>query len=290
MRVLLTGGHGHLAQEFIRLYGSVHDVTAIVRTPRPSNNVGARYVFAPDVRTLSDVLDSERFDAIVHLAQLRPLTSDSLDDIKRIRNEMALFSALMEGALTGGTDRIFIASTGGLYADSPSPLKETDRLLEPPNLDAYYASKLAIEAMVSQHFTSLNITIGRYFFIYGPGQDKSKLLSRLVDSVRTGRAVTVSSSGGVKMNPIFVEDAARAIQYCLAANGSRIVNVAGPQATSIHDLTEKLALLIGTTPNYESGGLDRNLVADTSTLTSMMGPDMIGLDEGLRRTVASALR
>jgi len=290
MRILLTGGHGHLAQVFIRLYGSVHDVVATVRTTRPGHDAGARYVVAPDAHTLSDVLNSERFDAIVHLAQWRQPTSDPLDDVERIRDETALFASLLEGAVNGGINRIFVASTGGLYADSPSPLKETDRLLEPPNLDAYYASKLAIEAMASPHFTRLNITIGRFFFIYGPGQDGSKLLSRLIDSVGSGRPVTISPSGGVRLNPVFVEDAARAIHCGLSSDGSRIINVAGPQATSIRDLSDRLGRLMGNSPVFESDGHDRNLVADISTLASMMGSEMIGLDDGLGRTLASAPR
>lgn len=290
LRVLLTGGHGHLAQEFVRLFGSLHDVTATVRTTRPGHNAGARYVVAPDASALAEVLENNVFDAIVHLAQSRRPVLGALDDFKRFRDDLYLFSTVMEVAVTRGIKQIFIASTGGLYADSPSPLKETDRLLEPPDLDPYYASKLAIEAMVSPHFASHNITIGRFFFVYGPGQDRSKLLPRLIDSVRLGREVTVSPSGGVKLNPIYVKDAARAIQYGLTLEGSRIVNIAGPQATSIRDLADRLGRLTGTTPTYQPDGQDRNLVADTSTLSSIMGPDMIGLEEGLRRTVASALR
>jgi nucleoside-diphosphate-sugar epimerase len=165
-----------------------------------------------------------------------------------------------------------------------------DRLLEPPNLDAYYASKLMLEAMVSPHFDRMNVTIGRFFFIYGPGQGQSKLLPRLINSVRSGKPVTVTSEGGVKLNPIYVDDAARIVERCLQLDGSRIINVAGPQATTIRGITERIGRLVGARPVFELGGTDRNLVADITLLRSISNDPLIELDEGLSRTVDPYVR
>jgi nucleoside-diphosphate-sugar epimerase len=261
-------------------------LTATIRSPIPEPCGRARYVVAPDPDALEDLLRRECFDSIIHLAQPKLLANDPVNNLKNVFNEGALFSVILKEALAFGLSHLFVASTGGLYANCTGPLTVTSPLLQPPNLDSYYSSKLVLEAMASPHFGDLNITIGRIFFVYGPDQDGSKLVSRLIDSVRSGRAVKVSSSGGVKINPIFVDDAARAIHSCISLDGSRVLNVAGPEASSIRDVTLRIGRRLGIEPVFELDGLDRNLVSDISNLTSIVGDDLIGLDEGLRRTIS----
>jgi len=290
MKILLTGGLGHLAKAFIRLFGTEHELTATIRKADARAKGTAKYVVAPDAIALAALLDDESFDAIVHLAQTRHAAMDSINNLDAISQEAALFSVILNRAISGSIDRLFVASTGGLYADKPGSLKETDLLLQPPNLDTYYASKLMLESMVSPHFGDLDVTIGRFFFIYGPDQDSSKLITRLIDSVKSKRVVRVSPSGGVKLNPIFVDDAARAIQCCLGLHGARILNVAGPETSSIRDLTQRIGDLLQVDPDFELNGDDRNLVADISTLESIGVGKLTGLDDGLKQTISWAGR
>jgi nucleoside-diphosphate-sugar epimerase len=287
MRILLTGGHGHVAQEFIRVYGQAHEVTATTRDVQVQVNSNARYVVAPGVTELEGLFKSQKFDAIIHLAQSRKSGNDSLDGVSRTREHLAIDSIILEQVVKGVVSRLFLASTGGLYANSESPLRETDRLLEPPNLDVYYASKLAMEVLVSPYINRFDVTIGRFFFVYGPNQGPSRLMSRLIRSVSLGQPVRVSDSGGVKMNPIFVADAAQSIQQCLLHDGGRIINIAGPESTSIKELVDRIGVKLGKQPILEFGGDDRNLVADNSRLLAISSFGMVNLDEGLSRTVES---
>lgn len=286
MKILLTGGLGHLAKAFIRLFGKEYELTATIRKADPRAIGAAKYVVAPDPTALAALLDDERFDAIVHLAQIRHTTTDSINCFDAISQETALFSVILNRTVSGAINRLFVASTGGLYADKPGSLKETDVLLQPPNLDSYYASKLMLETMISPHFSNLDVAIGRFFFIYGPDQDSSKLITRLFDSVRSRRAVRISHSGGVKLNPIFVDDAARTIQCCLGLRGARILNVAGPEVSSIRDLTQRIGNLLQIDPIFEFNGHDRNLVANITTLESLGLGKLTGLDEGLEHTIS----
>ena len=123
----------------------------------------------------------------------------------------------------------------------------------------------------------------RPFFIYGPGQSAEKLISRVVASVRDGRSIQLSGDGGLKINPIHVDDAAELLSILLKTKGSRTLNGAGPDIVSVRQIAEVAGRFMGISPVFDFAGGDGDMiVADHSAVSSLLGRDLTAFPVGLR--------
>ena len=64
------------------------------------------------------------------------------------------------------------------------------------------------------------VVILRFFFVYGPGQSNEMLIPRLVKSVREGQPIALDGLDGLRINPVYVEDAVRAVVSASGAGRS----------------------------------------------------------------------
>src|SRR6202020_2899336 len=92
----------------------------------------------------------------------------------------------------------------------------------------YAVSKLVGEQVVDQFRDVLTVASLRFFFIYGPGQ-RNMLVPGLMETVRSGRPVPIAGDQGIRINPIYVDDAAAAVRGALQLDESGVFNVAGPE-------------------------------------------------------------
>lgn len=188
--------------------------------------------------------------------------------------------ALLAAARQRGARHVIYASTGSIYAPSPRPIRED----APTPANGFYAgSKLSAELLLKPYETLMNVVILRYFFIYGPGQQRDMLLPRLVDNVRTGRPITLAGEHGVRIQPLHARDAAQAAVDALTLKGSHVINVAGPEVLSLRAVCEMAGKAIGVEPQFEvsgsSGGGD--LIADTSRMAELLRPASVRFGAGL---------
>jgi nucleoside-diphosphate-sugar epimerase len=92
------------------------------------------------------------------------------------------------------------------------------------------------------------------------------------------------------VNPIYVDDAARAFEPALALERSDLFNVAGDEVVSIRELVELMAQTSGVdaridaAPAVQSG----DLVGDNTRMKTILGVEpQTSLSEGLRQTLAA---
>jgi nucleoside-diphosphate-sugar epimerase len=229
-------------------------------------------------------------DAVVHLAQ-SPHYRSFPDGAASVFAVAALATqGLLDYAVRVGAKRFIFASTGGLYAPSSHPLQEDDPLdIGETPLAHYLASKRAGELIAMAYGRSLDASILRIFFCYGPGQTAGMLMPRLVQSVRDGRPIRLTGEHGLRINPIFVDDAAALVERLVQRAGPNIVNVAGPAAISLKAMGETLGGILGKPPTFEYDGESRSplLVADIGRLEAAAGRPLVGPEEGLARLVQS---
>jgi UDP-glucose 4-epimerase len=83
--------------------------------------------------------------------------------------------------------------------------------------------------------------IVRSFFIYGVGQRRDILISRLIYNIDNYKEIEINGEEGIKINPIYVTDAANAIANILNLEGEYIINIAGNEIICL----KNLCLLIG---------------------------------------------
>lgn len=288
MRILITGATGFLGSHLARLLCARHEVHAVVR---------GNAALPPDARPIQADLefplstsDWPATDAVVHLAQ-SPHYRTFPDGAASVFSVAALATqGLLDYAVRVGAKRFIFASTGGLYAPSSRPLREGDPLdIGTPPLAHYLAAKRAGELIAAAYGRSLDVTVLRIFFCYGPGQAGEMLMPRLARSVRDGQPIKLAGKQGLRINPVFVDDAAALIAMLVEKNGPDVVNVAGPAPISLEGIGEVLGGALGRPPIFERGGGSEppSLVADITRLETTAGRPVIRPEEGLARLAQS---
>ena len=225
----------------------------------------------------------ETTDAVVHLAQSRRFRDfpGSAGHVARV-NALAAVE-LAQYAVRAGARRFAYVSTGGVYARGPGPLAEDALLAEGEELGFYAATKLAAERMLAPFARHLDLVVLRPFFIYGPGQDSSMLIPRLVERVRAGEPIRLAGADGMRINPVHASDAAAAVRAALALESSRCINVAGPEILSLREIGAAIGRAVGREPLFEAEGEGvGDLIGDIAAMRRLLVPPAIGFAHGLR--------
>ncbi|MFZ9937816.1 MAG: NAD-dependent epimerase/dehydratase family protein [Luteolibacter sp.] len=101
---------------------------------------------------------------------------------------------LLERMVKHGISKFVIASTSSLYAGQPMPFTEDAKVTRP--ISPYAATKLAAEALsyVWHHLHGLDVSLFRYFTVYGPAGRPDMAPFRFSEWIRRSRhALPVST-------------------------------------------------------------------------------------------------
>jgi nucleoside-diphosphate-sugar epimerase len=292
-RILITGATGFIGARLVaRLVGS-HELWALGRRSRADEFPQVRWRlqdFAEGTWNLG--LPSE-IDAIIHLAQSPHFRNfpEGASDVFGVAVNATM--RLLDFAIRAKTRHFIVASTGGLYGASDTPVRESDPLPESRSqLGFYFASKRASELLVAQYAGEFSTVILRCFFVYGAGQSSQMLLPRLVANVRAGSPVYLHGEDGMRLNPIHVDDAVLAIGRALELNDSRIFNIAGPEVTTIREIAEAIGRHVGRRPIFTVDKTiePNHLVADTHRMSTALGAPRIGIEDGVAELCGSGVK
>jgi nucleoside-diphosphate-sugar epimerase len=142
--------------------------------------------------------------------------------------------------------KFVLSSTSSLYGgDHPRPYVETLSTERP--LSPYAASKKAAEVMCyTYHYLyGLDVTVFRYFTVYGPAGRPDMSLFRFVQWISEGRPVTVYGDGGQSRDFTFVDDVARGTIAGLKEVGYEIINLGSDEPVVLSDAIALVEQLTG---------------------------------------------
>jgi nucleoside-diphosphate-sugar epimerase len=283
--VLLTGATGFIGRHLLQRLAGEHEVVAIARAAPPADLADlATWLHHDLARPLPRTSLPATVDTIVHLAQ-SPRYRDFPDGAADVfALNVAAPAQLLDYARSVGAARFVLCSTGGVYGLNDERVREGHSVSP---LNFYLASKYAAEVLLVPYREILQTVVLRPFFVYGPGQ-RGMLVASLADRVVRGAEVSVDGDPGLRINPIHVRDAARAIAAAAALDGSEVINVAGDEAVTITDLVHLLARVAGTEADivHRGDGPAGDLLGDNSRMKDVLGvrPE-ISLAAGLREVV-----
>ncbi|MGD8278240.1 MAG: SDR family NAD(P)-dependent oxidoreductase [Gemmatimonadota bacterium] len=182
-------------------------------------------------RPAVDVLfDAAGYDGVINLAARAGVRQSVENPWVYLETNATGTLNLLGACIRSGVGKFVLASTSSLYgADNPRPYAEdanTDRPLSP-----YAASKKAAEAMCHtfHYLHGLDVTVLRYFTVYGPGGRPDMSLFRFVQWIREGRPVTVFGDGRQERDFTYVDDIARGTIAGLAPLGYEVINLGSDQ-------------------------------------------------------------
>lgn len=167
-----------------------------------------------------------KFDGIVNLAARAGVRQSVEDPWVYLGTNAAGTLNLLDCCVRYDIPKFVLASTSSLYgSDNERPYTEsanTDRPLSP-----YAATKKAAEALAyTYHYLSgIDVTVFRYFTVYGPAGRPDMSLFRFVQWISEGRPVTVFGDGRQERDFTYVEDVARGTIAGLRPLGYEIINL-----------------------------------------------------------------
>jgi nucleoside-diphosphate-sugar epimerase len=186
------------------------------------------------------------FDAVINLAARAGVR-------KSVENPWVYFETNVTGTLNllelcreFHVNKFILASTSSLYGqDNPMPYREdanTDCPVSP-----YAASKKAAEALChTYHYLhGIDVTILRYFTVYGPAGRPDMSLFRFVQWISEGRPVIVFGDGRQSRDFTYVDDIARGTIAGLKPMGFAIINLGSDAPRVLMDAIRIIEGLVG---------------------------------------------
>jgi UDP-glucuronate 4-epimerase len=153
---------------------------------------------------------------------------------------------LLEACRQYQIPKFILASTSSVYGENaPLPTPEdadSDHPLQP-----YAASKKGAEALChSYHFLyDIDITVFRYFTVYGPAGRPDMVMFRFAQWISEGRPVRVNGDGEQSRGFTYVDDIAHGTMLGLKPLGYEIINLGGHETIKINELITMLEGQIG---------------------------------------------
>ena len=153
---------------------------------------------------------------------------------------------LLELCRQRGVRKFVLASTSSLYGvHNPMPYREDADTSRP--LSPYAASKKAAEALCyTYHYLyGLDVTVPRYFTVYGPAGRPDMSLFRFVQWISEGRPVVVFGEGQQSRDFTYVDDIARGTIAALRPVGYELFNLGSDQPLVLMDAIRLIEKLVG---------------------------------------------
>jgi UDP-glucuronate 4-epimerase len=185
-------------------------------------------------------------DAVINLAARAGVRPSVEDPWVYIDTNLTGTLNLLEMCRRAQVGKFVLASSSSVYgADSTMPYVEgsnTDRPLSP-----YAASKKAAEVLsYSYHcLHGLDITVLRYFTVYGPACRPDLSAFRFVQWIREGRPVTIYGDGSQRRDFTYVDDIAAGTIAALRPLGYEIINLGSDRPVAILDIIRLVETLTG---------------------------------------------
>jgi nucleoside-diphosphate-sugar epimerase len=191
-----------------------------------------------------------------------------------------------------GVAKFILASTSSLYGShNPVPYREdtdTNRPLSP-----YAASKKAAEtlAYTYHHLHALDVTVFRYFTVYGPAGRPDMSVFRFVRRIAEGESIVVFGDGTQERDFTYVDDIARGTIAGLAPLGYQVINLGGDRPVRLSAIIDQIATLVERKPAIDYRPAHPADVpatwADIGKARQLLGwSPQVTVEEGLRRSVA----
>jgi UDP-glucose 4-epimerase len=283
---LVTGATGFVGQALLPRLAESQEVVALCRRdPQPEAAEHVRWLRQDLARPLDESVLPQRVDAVIHLAQSERYREFPDGAVDMMEVNVASTVRLLDYCHRAGGSCFVLVSTGAIYAAGRRPVSEEDA----PRPGSFYAaSKLAAEQLAAPYGALLRVQVIRPFFVYGPGQQAGRFIPGLLARVRAGEPVRLAGNDGIRLNPIYIDDAVEVLLGALELQSSETLNMAGPGVHSIREITEMIGAELGANPSFDATEPADDLVASIARLTERLRSPTVAMREGLARTVASA--
>ena len=298
-KVLVTGGAGFIGSNLVRHLCDLGYRVVVVDDLSSGFRrlVDRRATFAKgsiaDSRLLARLLRG--VSAVFHLAATSTISYSMSNPKVYFETNFMNGIELLEAMRKAGIKKIVYASSAASYDGTKrTPIAERDPI---GPINPYGASKLAFEHAMSAYFHAFGIEgiALRFFNVYGPNDEQpnaTRAIPMWLDAAFAGEPVPYYWKGRQKRDYVYVDDVAAALA-CAAKKGHRfkVYNVGNGKGIWMIDILRSIEKIVRKRlvlkDMGERPGDPKYAIADTRKIQKELGwKPRVGLDEGLRRTVA----
>ena len=186
------------------------------------------------------------FDAAINLAARAGVRQSVADPWVYFETNVTGTLNLLEMCRESDVGKFVLASTSSLYgAINPRPFREDANTNRP--LSPYAASKKGAEALChTYHYLyDIDVTVFRYFTVYGPAGRPDMSLFRFTQWISEGRPVTVFGDGQQSRDFTYVDDIARGTIAGLQPVGYEVINLGSDEPIVLMDAIHLVEDLTG---------------------------------------------
>ena len=227
-------------------------------------------------RSIIDQLKGHKFDGVINLAARAGVRYSVADPWVFVESNLLGTLNMLEFCRQTSTRKFMVASTSSIYGeDPPYPTPESASSSEP--LQPYAATKKGAEAMAHayHHLHNIDMTIMRFFTVYGPAGRPDLSIFRFVQWISEGRPVRVNGDGEQSRGFTYIDDIARGIIVALKPLGFEIFNLGGHEVITINNLIKLIEDVVGRKAIIHYGPADpadmRSNWADVSKAGELLG-------------------
>jgi nucleoside-diphosphate-sugar epimerase len=236
--------------------------------------------------------ESGSFDAVVHLAARAGVRPSVENPWIYVDTNVTGTLNLLDLARCHGTSKFVMASTSSLYGSSNQvPFREDANTDQP--LSPYAASKKGAEALcwTYHHLYGLDVTVFRYFTVYGPSGRPDMSLFRFTQWIFEDRPLRLYGDGSQSRDFTYVDDIARGTVAGLMPLGYEIINLGGDDPRDLLTLIRLIEQEAGRTARVEHHPMNSADVmqtwADIDKARRLLGwKPQTSLEEGISKLCA----
>jgi nucleoside-diphosphate-sugar epimerase len=244
-----------------------------------------------DLGALQGLFSADRFEAVINLAARAGVRYS-------MENPFIYMTTNGQGTLNLLTmmndhkvKKMVLASTSSLYAGQPMPFRE-DLPVNTP-ISPYAASKKAAEVMAyTYHYLyGLDISIVRYFTVYGPAGRPDMSIFRFIKWIDEGVPLEIFGDGSQSRDFTFVDDIAKGTIKAVQPVGYEIINLGGGKnPISINEIISKIEKYLGKKAKIDLKPFHKTDLketwADITKAQKILGwAPSVGIEEGLKKSM-----
>lgn len=201
-----------------------------------------------------ELFKDERLDGVINLAARAGVRFSVENPWVFLESNITGTLNMLEVCRQYGCRKFILASTSSIYGENPEyPTPETASSSEP--MQPYAASKKGAEALAHSyhHLHDIDVTVVRYFTVYGPAGRPDLAIFRFVKWIMEGEPIRINGDGKQSRGFTYVDDIARGTIAALRPLGYQIINLGGHEVISINGLVELIEDLTGKKANVQYG-------------------------------------
>ncbi|MBH8615241.1 NAD-dependent epimerase/dehydratase family protein [Pseudomonas mohnii] len=306
--ILITGGAGfigsHLTDALLDKGYAVRildDLSTGKRSNLPQENPHVEFIEGDVANAALVTQVMTGCQAVVHLAAVASVQA-SVDDPASTHQSNFIGSLnICEAMRQAEVKRVIFASSAAVYGNNGEGQAIDEETPKAP-LTPYASDKLASEYYFDfyrrQH--ALEPVVFRFFNIFGPRQDPSSPYSGVIsifsERANKGLPIKVFGDGEQTRDFVYVEDLVKVLVQAIEAPqvGVGAINVGMNQATTLKQILETLAELVGELPPVSygparSGDIRHSRANNQRLLESFQFPEQTPLKVGLARLLGKKI-